>query len=304
MPWKYTDRQYTEYTRTTWNETARAYASWSDALSPYRQDVVDAIAPRPGERFLDLATGPGEPALTLAGRTGPTGAIVGIDLSREMVALARASARTKGMENATFRTMDCRRLRFPEGSFDGVTSCFGFQIFTDPEGVARESFRVLRPGGRAVASIWGPGESCPLLDAIVGPMLRHAEPDEDGYLPSPYEMGDPGQLVAFFRAAGFVRATEHRVTYTTHFRDATDYFESITRSTPIGHSFREESRKVRTEVRREMERFLRDWTGPSGIDLPSEAVIVRARKPPGGSRPVASRVRRNSARGRTPGRVS
>ncbi|MCI4368112.1 MAG: methyltransferase domain-containing protein [Thermoplasmata archaeon] len=277
MTWKYSDEAYTEYTRTTWNESAAHYDSWARNLSPYRRDVLRSVAPRPGEEFLDLATGPGEPALSIAQRVGPRGRVVGVDISREMIAIARRSARESGVGHARFLTMDCSHLRFPDASFDAVVSCFGFQIFTDPQRVALESRRVLRKGGRIALSLWGPPERTPSVNAIIGPMMRFAEPDEAGYLPSTFEMGAPGQLSAFLRAAGFRNPRERRVSHLSFYRDADDYLESIQRSTPIGHSLSEEPARVRARVQRETRANLRGWTTQRGIEIPGEAVIGTAR---------------------------
>ncbi|MCI4360437.1 MAG: methyltransferase domain-containing protein [Thermoplasmata archaeon] len=278
MPWKYTDRAYTEYTRTTWNESAATYDAWASNLGPYRADVVRASAARAGDRVLDLATGPGEPALTLARRVAPKGEVVGVDISREMIVRARQSARAQRIANATFRTMDCGRLDFADSTFDVVVSCFGFQIFVDPDRVATEAHRVLRPGGRIAVSIWGPGERTPVIDAIIAPMLEHAEPDEDGYLPTPYEMGGPGEMAGLLRKAGFTRTRERRVSYTARFRDADHYLASILSATPIGHSLSEEPRRVQAQVRRATRANLRAWTTPDGIAVPGEAVLVTARR--------------------------
>jgi hypothetical protein len=109
-------------------------------------------------------------------------------------------------------------------------------------------------------------------------MLKHAEPDETGYLPTPYELGGAGQMSAFLRRAGFRNSRERRVTHLAHFADAEDYFRSLTRSTPIGHSLSEESAPVQAQVRRETRRNLRRWTTTSGIELPGEAVVVTAVK--------------------------
>src|SRR5580700_6700945 len=85
MPWKYTDEYYREYTRTTWNESAEAYVSLMRNLEPFRTDLVARLAPKPGERILDMGTGPGEPAITIAREVGATGKVTGIDLSENMV---------------------------------------------------------------------------------------------------------------------------------------------------------------------------------------------------------------------------
>lgn len=277
MPWKYTEEYYREYTRVTWNESAEAYVHLMRTLEPFRSDLVDAFAPKKGERLLDLGTGPGEPAMTLATATGPTGHVVGVDLSEKMIDLATRVAAARGLANVRFQVMDCAALDFPDGSFDGAISSLGFQIFTDPEKAAREARRVLAPNGRIAAAVWSTGDKTPFLEVLVGPMLKFAEPDETGYTPTPYETGGPGEMVAFLEAAGFREAKEQRNQYRMTFPDEESYLDSILRGTPIGHSLREEERSVQDEILATTRENLRKWKTPAGITLPAEGVIVVAR---------------------------
>ncbi|MCI4320345.1 MAG: methyltransferase domain-containing protein [Thermoplasmata archaeon] len=277
MPWQYTDEYYREYTRTSWNESAEAYVALMKVLEPFRSDLVGRLDPKPGETVLDLGTGPGEPAMTIARRVGESGRVTGVDLSENMVAIARRVAEARGQRNATFEAMDCSNLTFPPGKFDAAVSSFGFQIFTDPEKAARESHRVLRPGGRICVSVWSTGDKVPFLHAIIEPMLRHAEPDESGYIPTPYETGGPGEMVAFLEAAGFHGAQEVHVAHTLRFRDADDYLRSLLEATPIGHSLHEESADVQAEILQETRSNLTRWQTPDGLALPAECVIVDAR---------------------------
>jgi ubiquinone/menaquinone biosynthesis C-methylase UbiE len=277
VPWKYTDEYYREYTRTTWNESAEAYLRFMALLRPFRSALIDAAAPREGERVLDLGTGPGEPALTIAGRVGATGRVLGVDLSEKMIALAEADASRRGIRNAQFRTMDCAQLGLENGTFDAVVSNFGFQIFTDPEAAAREAHRVLAPNGRFAVNVWPPGDRVPFLHAIVGPMLKHAEPDETGYIPTPYETGGPGEMVAFLSAAGFRDGSEHRVTHTVRLADAREYLDIVLQGTPLGHSLSEETPEVQREVLEETRANVERYRQGAEILLPAECVLVTAR---------------------------
>ncbi len=278
MPWKYTDDYYREYTRLTWNESAEAYVGLMRNLEPFRSDLVARLSPRPGERILDMGTGPGEPAITIAGQVGASGHVTGIDLSENMVSIAQRVAGARGLGNVEFRAMDCGDLNFPDTVFDAVVSSFGFQIFTDPDLAAKEARRVLRPGGRIAVSVWSTGDKVPWIHAIIGPMLENAEPDETGYIPTPYETGGPGEMAAFLESAGFLDAIEERRQYSLQFHDEEAYLQTILKATPIGHSLSEETEAVQQEVLRKTRENLVQWKTPEGLSIPCEGVIVSARK--------------------------
>ena len=278
MPWKYTDEYYREYTRTTWNASADAYVGLLASLEPFRQDMLTRLAARRGEKVLDLGTGPGEPAMAIAEQVAPDGHVTGVDLSERMVSIANGVAASRKLKNVDFQVMDCSDLKLPDSLFDAVACCFGFQIFTDPEKAAREAFRVLKPNGRICVGVWATGDRVPFLHAIVGPMLEFAEPDENGYIPTPYETGGPGEMVQFLADAGFQEGTEIRVEHPMKFETADDYLRTILKATPIGHSLEEEDSATQEQVLRKTRANLKRWTTSAGVSLPAECVIVTARK--------------------------
>ncbi len=279
MPWKYTDEYYTQYTRETWNQSAADYVELMRNLAPFRSDVLSHLDPRPGERILDLGTGPGEPALTIARAIGSHGRVTGVDLSENMIRLAREAATARGVGNADFRVMDCSRMGFEDSVFDAAISCFGFQIFTNPEEVAKEVHRVLRAGGRLFATVWSTGDKVPWLDVIVGPMVEHAEPDETGYIPTPYETGGPGEMSEFLESAGFRDSQEWRIVHDMQYRDEDAYLRTILKATPLGHSLSEEPPETQAEILSKTRANLRKWVTPEGLRLPAECVVVGARRP-------------------------
>ncbi|MCA1812736.1 MAG: methyltransferase domain-containing protein [Halobacteriales archaeon] len=278
MTWTYTDDDYRAYTRTTWNASAGVYVEVMRRLEPWRQDLLRSAGAQPGERVLDIATGPGEPALTLARQVGSSGHVLGIDLSERMVELAREVASARGLRNAAFEVMDAERLALPDARFDLAVSAFGLQIVTDPQKAAAEAWRVLRPGGRLAVSVWSTWDKVPNIHAIIGPMLEHAEPDATGYLPTPYELGGPGEMVAFLEKAGFRDAREARSTHVFPYRDEAEYLELLLQGTPIGHSLSEEEPKVQEEVLRKTRANLAAFRTARGLELPAEHVVVTATK--------------------------
>src|SRR5947199_4251797 len=128
--------------------------------------------------------------MSLARMVGPDGKVVGIDLSEQMVQLATRIASQRRIPSVEFRTMDAEKMDFPDESFDLAVSRFGFQIFTNPETVARETHRVLAPKGRIGAAIWSRAEKASAIHGVVGPVLEFAEPDQTGDLPTPAWIAD------------------------------------------------------------------------------------------------------------------
>lgn len=103
---------------------------------------------RPGEAVLDLGCGAGVDSVLAARRVGPTGRVVGVDATEEMVAKARAGAAAAGVANAAFHHAEADRLPVADGSADVVISNGVFNLCFDKPKVLAEVYRVLKPGGR------------------------------------------------------------------------------------------------------------------------------------------------------------
>jgi SAM-dependent methyltransferase len=165
--------------------------------------LVEYARPAPGMRILDLASGTGEPAITLAQRVGATGRVTALDRSAELLAIAEERARQRGLSNFCTQPADAHSLPFPENHFDLATSRFGVMFFDDVEAALRELGRVLRPGARACFLAWGPFDQ-PYWQSLMGVVHRHVGGPllpPDG--PNPFRFAQPGSLSAVFENAGF-----------------------------------------------------------------------------------------------------
>src|SRR5512143_2344395 len=107
---------------------------------------------KPGETVLDLGSGGGIDVLLSAKRVGPTGKAYGLDMTDEMLALARENQRKAGVENAEFLRGEIENIPLPDNSVDVIISNCVINLSADKDRVLSEAFRVLRPGGRFAVS--------------------------------------------------------------------------------------------------------------------------------------------------------
>jgi SAM-dependent methyltransferase len=125
--------------------------------------MLELAAPRPGQRVLELACGPGGGGLAAAPLVAPGGEVVLSDIAVEMTEIAVRRAAERGITNVTTRVRDLDAIDEPDESFDVVLCREGLMFANDHAGAVSEIHRVLRPGGRAVVAVWGPRERNPWL---------------------------------------------------------------------------------------------------------------------------------------------
>jgi len=202
-----------EYTP-SWGASYRLIASekWKTKSAAMGRDVTQALVeyarPQPGMKVLDLATGTGEPAISLASRVAPGGHVTALDLSPELLEIAADRARQRGLTNFTTQQADAHHLPYADASFDLISSRFGVMFFRDCAQAMREAHRVLKPAARACFLAWGPFQQpywsttmAVVHKQVGGPLLA-----PDG--PNPFRFAEPGSLSRVLRAAGFAEVEE------------------------------------------------------------------------------------------------
>ncbi len=177
-------------------------------LAAVTQALVDAAEVKPGMAILDLASGVGEPSLSLAKAAGPNGSVTATDFSSAMLSALRHNAEAEGLTNLKTETADAHELPFGDAAFDRVTSRFGVMFFGEVDRALAEVRRVLKPGGKMAFLVWGAPAPGTYFGTAVVPFVKRMEekPDPDG--PGPMRFAEPGKLTALVAAAGFTDVTE------------------------------------------------------------------------------------------------
>jgi SAM-dependent methyltransferase len=200
---------------TGWVSSYRPIASdkWRVKLAAVGRAVTEALVdyarPTPGMRALDVASGTGEPAISLATRVGAQGQVTALDLSADLLEIAKSRAQGRGLDNFVTQPGDAQSMPFGGNSFDLATCRFGVMFFTDPVLALRDLHRVLRPEARACFVAWGPFDQ-PYFQSTMnvvhrcvgGPLLPPGGPN-------PFRFSQPGSLSAALKSAGF-RAVEEQ----------------------------------------------------------------------------------------------
>jgi SAM-dependent methyltransferase len=197
-----------------WSSSYRLVAAekWKAKSAALGSAVTEALVayarPLPGMHVLDLASGTGEPGISLAQRVCPKGSVTAVDQSAELLEVAAERARSKKLANFTTQQADAHQLPFANHSFDLATCRFGVMFFSNVQRALGELRRVLKPGARACFAAWGPFEQ-PYWQSTMKIVHRHVGGD---MLPpggaDPFRFSDPGSLTKVLGAAGFPEADE------------------------------------------------------------------------------------------------
>lgn len=179
-----------------WGARAQDWAAYTEQVSlPLFGAVLDAGQVTSGTRFLDVGCGAGLLALLASLRGAQVSAL---DASAALLEIVR-----QRVPAADVREGDLESLPFADSSFDTVTAVNSLFYAADMDAAMREIVRVLRPGGRAVVTAWGPPERCQFLTAIMPGVAALMPPPPPGASPPhPGALAQPGALAAVLKRAG------------------------------------------------------------------------------------------------------
>lgn len=258
----------------TW---AAMQARLDQQLEPLGLKAIEALAPKPRERLLDIGCGAGQSTLALAAAVGSEGLAQGLDISRPLLTVAEGRAKAAGLDQARFMEADAQTHAFEPGSFDGAFSRFGVMFFADPTAAFVNIRKALKPGGRLAFVCWrSPAENVFMsLPAQAVAHLLPPGPPPVPHAPGPFAFADGDRLKGILEAAGF-----SAVTLTPHDQkigsgDLEQTLATSLKVGPLGAVLRENPDK-RDAVIEAVRAALAPHEGPDGVKLPSATWIVSA----------------------------
>lgn len=202
-PQRPTQREY-------WNsKVGEEWANQADSMDrmllPLTLPALELLALQPGERVLDIGCGAGATSLEIARRVGASGRVVGVDISQQLLTLARERAAAAGA-NADFIDADAGATDIPGAPFDAAFSRFGLMFFSDPPAAFARLRAQLKPGGRFVFITWrtfreNAWTHAPLT--ALAPILKAPVPPADPNAPGPFALSDASKIEAILAASGW-----------------------------------------------------------------------------------------------------
>ena len=256
-----------------WDKAAPHYEGyWSAQLRPAQDRLLDLAALQSGERVLDVACGTGLVTFRAADAVGPTGSVVGTDISEEMVRHITTAAAARGLAHVSAIRAHAEEATGSAASFDAALCALGLMYVPDPPAALREMRRVLKPGGRLVAAVWGARRNCgwadifPIVDARV----------QSEVCPMFFQLGTGDNLGNAIAGAGFTGVHVDRLSTTLHYDSADDALGAAFIGGPVAMAYSHFSAPTRDEAHAAYLESIQPFKQNDAYEIPGEFVVARA----------------------------
>jgi ubiquinone/menaquinone biosynthesis C-methylase UbiE len=269
--------------RNNWNQFSTGWKKWDTLnmmfLKPVGDKIIERLNSQETDHVLDIATGTGEPGLTLAALV-KKGKVIGQDLSHGMLETAAENARAKGLTNYETVCCDISELPFPQESFEGVSCRMGFMFFPDMQKAADEMSRVLKAGGRIATSVWGAPPKNFWIGSLMNSISKRIEmPSTPPGAPGMFRCSQPGLIAGLLKNAGIKNITETEVSGEMDAGTFENYWAMMTEvAAPVVAAMNKADAETRNLIKADLGSLLKDRINEGRLLLPFSSIIIAGEK--------------------------
>jgi SAM-dependent methyltransferase len=247
-------------------------------VEPLGREAMRVLDPAPGERILDIGCGCGQTTMALATRVGRQGAVVGVDISRPMLAVARARPLPEGAARPAFREADAQSEDLGGPAFDAAFSRFGVMFFADPAAAFANIRKALKPAGRLAFVCWRPFSENPWMRVPMeaAQAFLPPAPPIDPTAPGPFAFADSNRVRAILDQAGFTAIAVDPFDAEIGGGDIEATVSLTFRVGPLGRALAENRDQI-PAVAEAVRKAVTPYDGGKGVFMPAAAWIVRAK---------------------------
>jgi ubiquinone/menaquinone biosynthesis C-methylase UbiE len=265
----------------SWNKFSPGWKKWDgmmmEFLKPMGDAIIDSIEPSGNMLILDIASGTGEPGLSIAAMLHD-GKVVMTDVAEDMLAIARENASRRGVGNIETVACDVCELPFVDNYFDAVSCRFGFMFFPDMQLAANEIKRVLKPGGKVATSVWNIPEKNFWVTSVMGTINKNIElPQPVAGAPGMFRCCKPGLMRGIFEKAGFKNILEAEIPTLLKAGTVNTFWEMMTEvGAPIVAALSKADDALRTKIKDEVFDLVRQKYAEGQVAIEASGIVISA----------------------------
>jgi len=275
--------QIREQQRVSWNNFSIGWQKWDCLMmgfsKPMGNEIIRLLNPKDAEVVLDIASGTGEPGLTIATKlTG--GKVILSDLSENMIKISQENAARRGIKNIETAVCDVCDLPFPDNKFDAISCRFGFMFFPDMMIAAKEMMRVLKPGGRVATAVWNVPEKNFWVTAISSTINKNMDllvPPLEA--PGIFRCAKSGLIQDIFQQAGFKNISEQEVNGKLKCGTTDVYWNMMTEvAAPVVSALSKTDEALKEKIKSEVYQVVSEKYPDGNIRIDSSALVIYGEK--------------------------
>ena len=271
-----------------WDSVAQGWKEWWEPIEKgaqkLSQRLIELAEIKPGQRVLDIATGIGEPSVTMAKVVGNGGRILATDISNQMLAIAKERATLLRLQDIIeFKESDAENLDLPNSSFDAALCRWGLMLFPNLDAAIRKIYGSLVSGGRFAAAFWADATKVPIISlatSVIGSQVQMSAPPPG--VPNPFSLADTNKLENSLARAGFRDIHIDTVIVTFEFKSGEDYCrycQAVSTSARIALSKEGEERKEDIWRRVAQKATQKYGTNNGLIKMDNESICIVGTRP-------------------------